>query len=442
MSWKLHSRTALMLLLFTGSVFLGIDSAAAKGAIDGRTFDKLLQAQELTDAGNFNEALAVLDGIRNRGGISSYARAQVWNFYGFLHASQNRFRPAIDAYRKVIAEKEAAPGLVENAKYSVAQMYFQLEDYQSVIRFMEDWLKPSTAPTATAHIMLAQAYYQTAQHQQALRNVDKAIAIEQKQGKPLREDWLRLKAALYYDKGDMKNTARAYELLVAYFPRVQYLRQLSGLYGEQGQHQKRLSTFDAIYQHGALTSESEVLNLAYMFLGQNMPYKAGKILEKGFKQGLVNPDIRNTETLANAWAQANEHKKAIPALKNAAAMSDKGLLYARLAGVYFDAGEYNKAVTAANKADKRGGLPRKDANLMLRAMALFNQKKFSDALQGFRQAKKFKASFKSAKKWEAYTLAELERLRAIKLRQQALEAETEAALEADENNARALKLSD
>ena len=144
------------------------------------------------------------------------------------------------------------------------------------------------------------------------------------------------------------------------------------------------------------------------------------------------------ETLANAWAQANEHKKAIPALEKAASLSDKGLLYARLAGVHFDAGDFSKAVTASKKADKKGGLKRKDNNLMLMGMARFNIKDYEGALQAFRQAKQSKKSFGDARKWEKYTLSELERLRALEESKFVLAEKTKETLESDESNVDAI----
>lgn len=81
-------------------------------------------------------------------------------------------------------------------------------------------------------------------------------------------------------------------------------------------------------------------------------------------KGLIKKSPKNIETLANAWTQANEHKKAIPTLEKAAGLSDKGLLYARLAGVHFDAGNFLKAVDVAKKTDEKGGLKRRDNNLI------------------------------------------------------------------------------
>lgn len=414
------------------------DDTQATGAIDAATFDILTTAQELTENGKFNEAVKTLDKLKGNSKMNSYAKSQMWNFYAYIYANQEKYQSAIGAYKKLLAEPDAPPGLKQTAKYTIAQLYFQLEDYKSVISFMEEWLKEIGKPTPTAHIMLAQAYYQEKKFDPALKHLNRAIDLEKKEGKPIKENWLRTKAAIYFEKNDVKNTLKTYEELLARFPKVVYLRQIAGLNGELGNDRKRLTTYDALYMNGNLANESEVLNLGYMYLGQEIPYKAGKIIEAGMNKGTIKSSPKNTETLANAWAQANEHKKAIPALEKAAAMSDKGILWARLAGVHFDAGDFNAAADAAKKAAAKGGLKNRAGNQMLMGMALFNVKKFEGALQAFRQAKQNKKSFSDARKWETYTLSELERLRAIEERKFKLAEKTEEALEADENNVEAI----
>ncbi len=429
----------IVLLPFTGDVLARKkDETKATGAIDAKTFEVLTKAQELAEVDRYAEAIQTLNTIKHSDKLNSYARSQMWNFYAFIYASQEKYREAIGAYKKILAEVDAPDGLILTAKYTMAQLYFQLEDYQSVINFMEAWIREISKPTATAHIMLAQAYYQTKIYDPALNNLLKAIDIEKAQGKKVKENWLRMKAAIYFEKDDTKNTLKTYEELLHHYPSITYLRQIAGLHGELGNERKRLTTYDAIYLQGALKKESEVLNLAYMYLGQEIPYKAGKIIEAGMKQNLIKESPKNVETLANAWAQANEHKKAIPALRKAASLSDKGLLYARLAGVYFDAGDFKEAAEAAKKANEKGRLKRKDNNLMLMGMALFNIKDFEGALQGFRQAKKSKKSFSDARKWERYTLSELERLRALEESKFILAKKTKETLESDESNVDAI----
>ena len=428
-----------VLALAASTVHAQRDKEQATGAIDAATFDKLMKAQELTEAGKHDQALAELDQLKGRR-LNNYAQAQMWNFYAFIYANQEQYRKSIEAYQKVIAQQGAPEGLKQQAKYTIAQLYFQLEDYQACIRFMTEWLKEVDKPTPTAHIMLAQAYYQAEQYDPALRNVEAAIKLENQAGKPLQESWLRLLAALYYAKNDYARTAQVYEKLIQLYPKTSYLKQLAGMYSELGDEIKRLAVYDAVYEHGALDKESEVLNLAYMFLGQGMPYKAGKIIEAGMASGVIEKSGKNIETLANAWAAASEHKKAIPALMQAAQQSDKGLLYARLAGVHFDAGNYAEAAEAANKADQKGGLKDAGGNLILMGMAYFNQKQYEDALQAFRRAKQHKRNFADAAKWEEYTASELQRIRALEKARFELRERTEQTLEDEENREGAIRM--
>ncbi|RZO83427.1 MAG: hypothetical protein EVA65_14715 [Oceanococcus sp.] len=411
---------------------------AQNGAIDARTFDQLTKAQELAAEDRHDDALYILDRLKERGRLNSYATAQLWNFYAFIYASRDEYQQAIDAYFKVMEQEDASNGLVLTAKYTIAQLYFQMEQYGDCIRFMNEWLETADKPTPTAHIMLAQAYYQTHEYDRAMTHVDDALALERAAGNRVQEGWLRLKAVLSYTKGDYASTAQTYEELISLYPNSTYLRQLAGMYSETGQGGERLAVFDALYEHGALKTESDLLNLAYMWQGEQVPYKAGRIIEQGMAKGAIEESPKNVESLANAWAQANEYEKAIPTLSKAAQISGDGLYYARLAGVHFNAGDYAAAAEAAIQADQQGGLKNPAGNLMLLGMAYFNDRKYEPALQAFRRAKQSRDTFASANKWESYTLKEIERIRELSRSQDELEQRTREAIESRENNLNAI----
>lgn len=427
--------SALILLLISpAGLAREEEETRAQGAIDARTFDILNAAQEKTARGAYDEAIALLDSVRGSDRLNSYARSQMWNFYAYIHASQEQYHKAVEAYRKLLAEPDAPEGLKLNSKYTLAQLYFQLEDYDAVIDFMERWLIEVEKPTSTAHIMLTQAYFQRGAHDDSLRHLEQAVQLEKAAGRKIREGWLRLKVAIHFENNDLRNVLNGYRDLLLLYPRISYLRQIAGLYGELDQQLRRLTAFDAVYLAGRMSRQSDLLNLAYMYLGQGVPYKAGQIIEAGLESGRIRPGAENVEVLADAWAQANEYKRAIPALQRAARLSDKGLIYARLAGVYFDAGDFAQAADAAREAARKGGLRREDNNRMLLGMALFNSGKYEDAVQAFRQAKKFRRSFASARKWEQYTLSEIARLRVLEAGQLRLAEETRRTLEEDESN--------
>lgn len=430
----------LRTLVFGLGLLLAGAAGAQSGAIDARSFEQLSKAQELAGQGRHDDALYILDRLRERGQLNSYAMAQLWNFYAFIYASRDEFQRAIDAYHQVMQQADAPEGLVLTAKYSIGQLHFQLEQYDEAIDFIEQWLASADQPTPTAHIMLAQAYYQKQELGRALKHVDTAITLDRADGKAVQESWLRMKALLHYSQQDYARTAETYEELVRLYPKLSYLKQLAGMYSELGRDAERLATFDAVYEAGGLQSEGEILNLAYMWLGDQAPYKAGRIIETNMQAGRISESTRNVETLANAWAQANAFDKAVPTLQRAAELSGEGIYHARLAGVHFNAGDYAQAAAAAIEADRRGGLKNPAGNLMLLGMAYFNQKDYENALQAFRRAKQDKASFSAASKWESYTLKEVARLRAIEQNRLELYWRTHQALEATENNKDALTI--
>ncbi len=423
----------ISLIVASSSIARG-DKQKATGAIDAKTFEKLMKAQELTEAGNHTEALAVLDVLKNRDKINGYGKAQMWNFYAFIYASQEDYKNAIRAYTEVIAIEETPDALALQAKYTIAQLNFQLENYNLVIKFMNEWVAAVAKPTPTAHIMLAQAHYQLKNYDKALINVDKAVELETAAGRKVKENWLRLKSALYYDKGDYKKTAETYEQLVSLYPKTNYLKQLAGMYGELGKDNRRLAIFDSIYLNDELKKSGDILNLAYMFLGQDVPYKAAKIIAKGMKDGIIEKTQKNIETLGNAWAQANQHDKAIPVLEQAAKLSSKGALFARLAGVYFDAGDYKKSASAAKKAAEKGGFKNPGNNYLLMGMSYSNLKQHRKALQAFRSAKKTKKILKEARAWEKHTLREIKLIEDLEKSKFELEEKTRKTLESKENN--------
>lgn len=434
-TFKIKSIILLMGLIITLSVTAARnDKQKATGAIDAKTFEKLMKAQELTEAGQHDEALKELDVIKNRGKVSGYGKSQMWNFYAFIFASKEDYAKAIEAYDQVIAIEETPEALALQAKYTIAQLNFQLEKYDACIKYMKEWLGSGVKPTPTAHIMLAQAYYQLKKYDDALVNVDTAVKLETAAGRKVKENWLRLKSALYYDKGDYKQTAATYEQLVKLYPKTTYLKQLAGMYGELGQDSRRLAVYDSIYLNGQLEKSGDVLNLAYMFMGADVPYKAAKIIEKGMNDNIIKRNQKNIETLGNAWAQANQHDKAIPVLEEAAQMSEKGLLFARLAGVYFDAGDYQKSAVAAQKAADKGGLKNPGNNYLLLGMSHSNMKNHHKALQAFRQAKKTVSILKDARAWEKHTLKEIKIIEELKKSQFELQEKTKNALDSKENN--------
>jgi len=399
-------------------------------ALRNAVFEQLTAAQEAAEAKNLTQAKQILDELINKGGknsLNSYELANVYNLMAFIQYSREDYAGALRSYEQVVAQPDIPLAMEINTRFTIAQLYFVQEQWQKGIDALLVWFNMTDTPNANAYVLLAQGYYQVKDYNKALLNVEKAISMQQENGKTPKEGWYNLARYLYFEKDDVKNTVRMLEALLTYYPKKEYWVQLSHMYGEQKKEADQLAAMDTAYVQGMLTKESEEVTMAYLYLNGETPYPAAKVMDKGLRDDTIKGTSKNWELTGNAWRQAQELDKAIPALEKAAAESDKGELYSNLASMYLDNDENKKAITAANRALSRGGIKRPDTTRLVLGMAYFNDKQYDKAREAFTAAGKDERSSKYADQWVKYMDSELERQKALREEDAALAQMAELA---------------
>lgn len=383
-------------------------------ALRNKVYEKLAEAQAAAEAKDLNLAAQLLDEMLKRGRpgskneLNSYELANVYNLYAFIHYSREDYGKALTAYENVVKQPDIPLAMEINTKYTIAQLYFVQERWQQGVNALLEWFKVGT-PNANAYVLLAQGYYQLKDYNKALKNVETAINIYKEKGKLPKEQWYNLARFLYFEKNDIPNTIATLEILLTHYPKKQYWVQISHMYGEQKKEKKQLAAMETAYVQDMLDKGPEQITMAYLYLQADVPYKAAKVLDKGIKSESVEGKSKNYEILGNAWRQAQEIDKAIPAMEQAAAKSDAGELYARLGNVYLDGDQYKKAISAINKGLSRGGVKRPDTARLVLGMAYFNDKQYDKARKAFQAAARDDRSEKYARQWIKYMDSELER---------------------------------
>ena len=124
------SLCALMFALTTPSVSAQESGEKEKrettktGSMSERVYKRLSEAQALAAPEDesmepdFAAAEAQLKEIAALKGLSEYEEAQLYNFYGFIYYSQEKYQQSIQAYEKVIALQEIPPGLRNQVIYT------------------------------------------------------------------------------------------------------------------------------------------------------------------------------------------------------------------------------------------------------------------------------------------------------------------------------------
>ena len=337
---------------------------------------------------------------------SSYEKSQVWNMAGYAYYSVDRYKDAIFAYKKAIAEPEADERQKVSIRYTIAQLYMVQEDYANAAKQLEQWMKEATVVSSEGKMLLAQAYYQLGRKNDSLKLVNAVIQDAESKSITPKEGWWGLQRVLYYEKKDYKRVVSILKKLVTHYPKMSYWKQLGGMYAELEQDMNQLVSYDVVYLQKGLDKERQLMSLAYMYLGADVPYRAAKIIEQGMKAGVIEETGKNLEVLGSAWQASQDAKRAAPVLERAAKLSDQGKIWSRLAGVYLDADENEKAVRAARNAIRKGGIKRPDMTQMTLGSALVNLHCYDDAIKAFKEAKKSKKSAKAASQWIKYATNE------------------------------------
>jgi tetratricopeptide (TPR) repeat protein len=381
-------------------------------ALRNKVYEKLSEAQAAAEAKDLATASSILDDMlagRRDNELNSYELANVYNLYAFIHYSNEDFAAALQAYENVIRQPEIPLAMEINTRFTVAQLYFVQERWREGIEALNQWFEMTDKPNTNAYVLLAQGYYQLEDYDRALENIEIAIADYEEKGRIPKEQWYNLARFLYSEKKMNDEAIEALRELIAFYPKKQYWVQLSFMYSEKGEEKKQLATMDTAYVQDMLEKDGEYRNMASLFLSAEVPWKASLVLEEGFEKEIVEDNSKNWELMAGALRQAQEIRKAIPAMEKAAKLSDDGDLYARLGNIYLDAEEYNKAIEAIQAGLDKGGVKRPDNARLVMGMAYFNLDQYEQAREAFRAARRDERSKKFAEQWIAYMNSEIER---------------------------------
>ena len=331
---------------------------------------------------------------------TDYEKTQVWNMLGYVVYSLDDFKGAIRYYRLVVDGIGTPPELKLDTRYTLAQFYAMQEEYALAVIEMEIWIDAAIIVGADARMLLAQLYYQLERKADALAMVEIAIAeAEAKEILPKESMW-SLQRVLYYEKDDLKKVTSILQKLVTHYPKWTYWKQLGGMYGSQERETDQLVATEMVYMNDQLTTESQVMSMAYMYLGAEVPYRAARIIEKGMKDDIIEKTAKNLEVLGSAWWQAKNLESALKAFENASKYSDTGEIQSRIASIYLDLGKDKQAYNAAKKAAKKGEVKNASTNYATMGSALINLHCYKDAVKAFNQSVKT-AKTKKAKRYPA-----------------------------------------
>ena len=388
-------------------------------AVSKEVYDRIQKAQEQVDAKDYQGALRTLNSLYNPDKLTEYEQANVLNYLGFVYYNMEDMQNAIRTYDRMLKIPSLEPQMAKQTTYTLAQLNMMEENYAKTLDLLNRWFVMESNPAPEPYILLAQVYYQLQRYQDMVAPIETAMDVARQRDKEVKEDWWVLLNFAYFQQENYAKVRDIQKILLQNWPKKRYWFSLAGAYTELGEDQNLIAAYDAAYTQGMLEKESEFVTMAQLYLQREVPYKAAKLLQEKMNQGVVSKDEKNYRLLSQAWMLSQEDDKAIPALKEAARLSDDGELDVRLGNSYLNIGEYSDCVASVRNGLRKGGLKSPDNAQISLGMCLYNLRQYDEARDAFRDAARVDKSRRVANQWIRVIDAEVERNRQIRLAQEA-----------------------
>ena len=415
-----RSRLSAAVVALAFALSVGVCSAQDKpNSISEKTGAAFQQLKPLQESKNYDGMLAVLDGVMPTVDASSYDMALILDMKAKLYGQKEQFDKAIEAWENALRISESKKYFEQKAVLEItlylAQFCYQVGVTSKVpavqrqytdkaSAYFKKWLAATPKPPADISMFYASILYNqavvdpkkvdTKLLKQARDEVEKGIAnsVHPKEG------FYVLLLAILQQENDSVKSAETLEMLVKQFPQKKdYWPSLWATYlnmaneatvGEKKDETKvrenyirSINTMERAQALGLMKSPKDNLTLVNLYLTAGQFGKATDLLYAGLKNGSIDSDQKNWATLGYFYQQANEEKKAIAALTEAASLFPKtGAFDLQIGQIYLSMEKTKDAHVHFREAIKRGGLEKPHSAQQALAYAAFELEEFDEAL--------------------------------------------------------------
>ena len=270
-------------------------------AVSKKVYDKILLAQEKIDEEDYPGALKILGALRRSDKLTNYERTNVLNYVGFVMYSTEDIPGAINVYTELLTIPDLEPQLQKQTTYTMAQLQTMEERYVEAIKLLESWFTLETNPGPQPYILYAQNLYQISRYADMVQPIESAMAVAEKRGTGVKEDWYVLLNFAYFQQENYAKVRDIQKILLVKWPKKRYWFSLAGAFTELGEEMNLLTSYDAAHTQGMLEKESELVTMAQLYMSHEVPYKAATLLNKEMESGRVKKNARNYRLLSQAW---------------------------------------------------------------------------------------------------------------------------------------------
>jgi tetratricopeptide (TPR) repeat protein len=379
-----------------GAAYLILVPPVFAGQVDGETGKRLAGAQDSLAAARYDEARDILAWL-NPKRLNLYEQSRVEQLLAGIDQAEGNLSSAREHLQAALATNALSDTERSSVQFQIGQLYMAEERWREGANTLGLWLTTAVDPKPAAYYLLAIAYYQ-------LQELDNAVPVAQKAvdlTDAPQENWLQLLLALRIQREEYEQALPVLTKLVGGFPEKKaYWLQLSSVDAALGRYEDAAATLQLAERAGLLTDEQDIRRLAELLAHVGIPYRGGQMLEVAMtEQQKFRDDEKTRELLANCWIAAREYVRAVPPLAEASQLSQSGDLYVRLAQVHVQLENWENAGRALEHAIDKGNLGNPANAELLLGIAYYSEKQFEKARPWFERASANEAYRAQAEGW-------------------------------------------
>jgi tetratricopeptide (TPR) repeat protein len=394
----------LSINLIASSVFAGSiitdnpkRERSSNEAMSEAIYKKFVKLQEMIADEQYVEAKSGLTALTKKN-LNGFEEASINQFLGWVDSAQGKYQSASNYLQKAIATN----ALTDTAHFSMmlqkSQMLAGADKYQLALDALDAYYKVTDEIKDATLYYEASLYAQMDKFKEAMVPLKKAIELSDEPN----ESWYYLLLSLHMQSSEFLQASKVLDILIKLNPnKKEYWTMLSQVYFTLKKDEKSLAVLAVADENGMVSNEKERLQLYKMYAFLGNPYSAGKVLEKGLKDGVIKPTFKRWDDLGNTWYSAAEMDKALFAYDKASKLATDGKIDFQRAYIYFDREDWTGAKNALQSAIEKGGLTDKKIGTSWLLLGMVESELNNDAgaMKALKKASKFDNTRVSSVQW-------------------------------------------
>jgi tetratricopeptide (TPR) repeat protein len=378
-------------VLLSGNPALGADKEKDKNKVSKELAPALKAAQEALQKKQLAEAIGKLKEAEGNAKKTPYDQHIINELAGVAYAKQNNYPEASKYFEAEIndgfLDEKEVPGRIK----AVAQMNYQLKNYDKAIEYGQRAIKGGFADDEMK-TLVGQSYYLKGDYKGTLKFYDEIISQQIKAGQTPKDEPLQLALSACVKLNDSECTTKELERLVEYHPKPEYWQNL--LYSVRSVSnlgdRNTLQVYRLMSELDVLKDPTDYTEMAQLAIEQGNPGEAQHILEKGLQKGVfadARQKDKNQRLLDSAKKAATADQATLPKVEADANSSSTGDKNVGVGLAYLGYQQYDKALDQLSKGVTKGGVKNDAEARLLLGIAQLKTGKKDDAVKTFKGVK-------------------------------------------------------